>query len=191
MDSVNPRRSYRSTIRRGDAPQAILTAATKLFRTKGYLAASIDDIAAEAGVARPTVFAAVGPKPTLLKLVVDYATTGDDTHIPVTERTWSREAQEAEDPAMSLRLHARNSRRICERVADLLRAVESAAAADADAAALWADLQEIHMRLKDDFDRGVALQGDTMHRDGQREGKTLAGPPPAAAPAPAAARREK
>ena len=43
---------------------------------------------------------------------------------------------------MSLRLHARNSRRICERVADLLWAVESAAAADADAAALWADLQE-------------------------------------------------
>ena len=50
---------------------------------------------------------------------------------------------------------------------------------------------QLHARLKDDFDRGVALQGDTMHRDGQREGKTLAGPPPAAAPAPAAARREK
>jgi len=50
---------------------------------------------------------------------------------------------------------------------------------------------QLHARLKDDFDRGVALQGDTMHRDGQREGKTLAGPPPAAAPAAAAARREK
>jgi hypothetical protein len=60
----------------------------------------------------------------------------------VAERTWSREALEADDPAISLRLHARNSRRICERVADLLWAVESAAAADADAAALWADLQE-------------------------------------------------
>ena len=115
MASVNTRRSYRSTIRRGDAPRAILTAAATLFRTKGYLATSIDDIAAEAGVARPTVFAAVGPKPALLKLVVDYATTGDD---------------------------ARISRHICERVADLLWAVESAAAADADAAALWADLQE-------------------------------------------------
>jgi TetR/AcrR family transcriptional regulator, regulator of autoinduction and epiphytic fitness len=140
--SVNPRRSYRSTIRRGDAPQAILTAATTLFRTKGYLATSIDDIAAEAGVARPTVFAAVGPKPTMLKLVVDHATTGDDAPIPVAERAWSREALDAEDPATSLRLHARNSRRICERVADLLWAVESAAAVDPDAAALWADLQE-------------------------------------------------
>ena len=142
MASVNPRRSYRSTIRRGDAPQAILTAAATLFRTKGYLATSIDDIAAEAGVARPTVFAAIGPKPTMLKLVVDHATTGDDAPIPVAERAWSREALDAKDPATSLRLHARNSRRICERVADLLWAVESAAAVDTDAAALWADLQE-------------------------------------------------
>ena len=142
MASVKTRRSYRSTIRRGDAPQAILTAAATLFRTKGYLATSIDDIAAEAGVARPTVFAAVGPKPTMLKLVVDHATTGDDAPIPVAERAWSREALDAEDPATSLRLHARNSRRICERVADLLRAVESAAAVDPDAAALWAALQQ-------------------------------------------------
>ena len=142
MAPVNTRRVYRSTIRRGDAPQAILTAAASLFRTKGYLATSIDDIAAEAGVARPTVFAAVGTKPTMLKLVVDHATTGDDAPISVAERPWSREAFDAEDPVTSLRLHARNSRLICERVADLLWAVESAAAVDAEAAALWADLQE-------------------------------------------------
>ena len=73
MAAVNTRRSYRSSIRRGDARQAILTAADTLFRTQGYLATSINDIAAEAGVARPTVFAAAGPKPTLLKLVVDHA----------------------------------------------------------------------------------------------------------------------
>jgi transglycosylase-like protein with SLT domain len=49
---------------------------------------------------------------------------------------------------------------------------------------------QLHARLKDDFDHGVALQGETLHRDGQREGKTLAGPPATATPA-AAARREK
>ena len=37
------------------------------------------------------------------------------------DRRWSREALDAEDPATSLRLHARNSRLICERVADLQR----------------------------------------------------------------------
>ena len=158
--SVNTRRRYRSVIRRGDAPQAILTAAAELFQTKGYLATSIDDIAAAAGVARPTVFAAVGPKPALLKLVVDYATTGDDARVPVAERTWSREALEATDAALSLRLHARNSRRICQRLAGLVWAVESAAAADADAAALWADLQEQRRISMRTFARALASKAE-------------------------------
>ena len=50
---------------------------------------------------------------------------------------------------------------------------------------------QLHGRLKDDFDKGMAMQADGMHRDGQREGKTLAGTTPAAAAAASAARREK
>src|SRR6185312_388138 len=100
-------------------------------------------------------FAAAGPKPALLKLVVGYAATGDDARIPVAERTWSREALEAEDPATSLRLHARNSRRICDRVADLLWAVESAAAADA---ALWADLPDKRRTSMRAYARALARQ---------------------------------
>ena len=165
MASVNTRRSYRSTIRRGDAPEAILAAAATLFRTKGYLATSINDIAAEAGVARPTVFAAVGPKPTMLKLVVDHATTGDDAPIPVAERASSREALDAEDPATSLRLHARNSRRICERVADLLWAVESAAAVDPDAAALWTDLQQQRRTSMRTFVQSLARKTELREDD--------------------------
>jgi len=67
------RRPYRSSIRRGDAPALVREAAHRLFTTKGYLATSIEDIAAEAGVARPTVFSAVGPKPVILRTVVDQA----------------------------------------------------------------------------------------------------------------------
>jgi soluble lytic murein transglycosylase-like protein len=50
---------------------------------------------------------------------------------------------------------------------------------------------QLHARLKDDFDKGLAMQADGMHRDGQREGKTLAGTTAAAAAAAAAGRREK
>ncbi|HEY8151590.1 MAG TPA: transglycosylase SLT domain-containing protein, partial [Vicinamibacteria bacterium] len=45
---------------------------------------------------------------------------------------------------------------------------------------------QLHGRLKDEFDKGMQLQLDAMHRDGQREGKTLAGGAPAGQ---AAARR--
>lgn len=40
---------------------------------------------------------------------------------------------------------------------------------------------QLQARLRDEFDKGMALQVD--HRDAQREGKTLAGPAPAGSPA--------
>lgn len=135
------RRTYRSTIRRGDAPRLICAAAHRLFTAKGYLATSIDEIAAEAGVARPTVFAAVGPKPAILKAVVDQAMAGDDAPIPVGDRPWFKEALDELDPTRSLRLHARNLCWIMQRAVPLLRALEMAAAVDQDAAALWVDLR--------------------------------------------------
>ena len=135
------RRIYRSTIRRGDAPRLICAAAHRLFSTKGYLATSIDEIAAEAGVARPTVFTAVGPKSAILKAVVDQAMSGDDAPVPVADRPWFTEALDEPDPVRSVHLHARNLCWIMQRVVPLLRALETAAAVDQDAAALWADLR--------------------------------------------------
>ena len=135
------RRVYRSAIRRGDAPRLICAAAHRLFAAKGYLATSIDEIAAEAGVARPTVFTAVGPKPAILKAVVDQAMAGDDALVPIAGRPWFKEALDEPDPLHSVHLHARNLCWILQRVVPLLRALETAAAVDRDAAALWADVR--------------------------------------------------
>jgi AcrR family transcriptional regulator len=136
------RRPYRSSIRRGDAPALVREAAHRLFTTKGYLATSIEDIAAEAGVARPTVFSAVGPKPVILRTVVDQALAGDDAPVPIAERPWWREAIEEPDPVRSIQLYARNMCRISGRAGLLLRALEIAASIDADAAELWARFQQ-------------------------------------------------
>jgi len=135
------KREYRTSIRRGDAPQLICAAAYRLFTTKGYLGTSIEDIAAEAGVARPTVFSAVGPKPVILRAVADQAATGDDARVPVSGRDWWREAVDEPDPRRSVRLHARNMRRIQQRTVPLMKAVEAAAPIDADAAEIWTRYQ--------------------------------------------------
>ena len=135
------RRTYRSTIRRGDAPRLICAAAHRLFSTKGYLATSIDEIAAEAGVARPTVFTAIGPKSAILKAVVDQAMSGDDAPVPIAGRPWFKEALDEPDPVRSVHLHVRNLCWILQRVVPLLRALETATAVDQDAAVLWADLR--------------------------------------------------
>lgn len=140
MGSVK-RRAYRSSIRRGDAPALVCGAAYRLFSTKGYLATSIEDIAAEAGVARPTVFTAVGPKPVILRTVVDQALAGDDAQVPIAERSWWREAIDEPDPVRSIQLYARNMCRISGRSGLVLRALETAASIDTDAAEVWARFQ--------------------------------------------------
>lgn len=140
MGSVK-RRQYRSSIRRGDAPALVCEAAYRLFSTKGYLATSIEDIAAEAGVARPTVFTAVGPKPVILRTVVDQALAGDDAPVPIAERAWWREAIDEPDPVRSIELYARNMCRISRRAGPVLRALETAASIDTDAGELWARFQ--------------------------------------------------
>ena len=132
------RRSYHSRIRRGDAPGLVCEAARELFTTNGYLATTIEDIARAAGVARPTVFAAVGSKPAILKAVIDRAMAGDEAPIAVADRPWYHEAINEPDPERALTLHVRNICMIVGRVAALLRALEMAATVDSDAAALWA-----------------------------------------------------
>ena len=142
MAVVKRPRTYRTNIRRGEAPRLVCAAATRLFSDKGYVATSIDDIAAAAGVARPTVFTAVGPKPAILKAVVDQGLAGDDAPVPLADRPWFRQALDEPDAARSLALHARNATAIQHRTARLLRALETAAAADPDAATLWDQFQQ-------------------------------------------------
>ena len=135
------RRSYRTSIRRGDAPARICEAASRLFSSKGYLATSIDEIAAEAGVARPTIFSAVGPKSTILRRVVDQSLAGDDEPVPIARRPWWREAIDEPDAVRSVQLCARNMCMINQRSAPLLRALETATSVDAEAAEVWGRFQ--------------------------------------------------
>jgi AcrR family transcriptional regulator len=153
------KRPYRTTIRRGDAPALICAAAHRLFSDKGYLATSIDDIAAAAGVARPTIFTAVGPKATILRLVVDQALAGDDEPVPIAQRPWWREAIDEPDPVRSIELHARNMCLINQRAAPVLRALEIAASVDAEAADVWNRFQQ--QRHDGINEIAVALSGKT------------------------------
>src|SRR5712691_4785050 len=79
MSSVKgraPKRRYESPMREEHARRtraAIVAAASELFTARGYAATSLAGVAAAAGVARPTVFAAFGSKPALLRQVLDQA----------------------------------------------------------------------------------------------------------------------
>jgi AcrR family transcriptional regulator len=159
------RRPYRTTIRRGDAPELICSAAYRLFSTKGYLATSIEDIATAAGVARPTIFSAVGPKSTILRLVVDRALAGDDAPVPIAERPWWREAIEEPDAERSIQLHARNMCLIAERSAAVLRALETAASVDDEAGEVWERFQRQRHAGLNEFAVALRRKSDRVRYD--------------------------
>jgi AcrR family transcriptional regulator len=142
--AVKPRR-YESALRRENALATrtrIARSAAELFASQGYTQTSIDQIAARAGVARPTVYTAFTGKPALLKEAVDLTLAGDDAPVPVRDRPWVQEVLHERDQHVMLKLQARNDRVINQRVAPLHEAVRNASATDDDIAQLYATLKQ-------------------------------------------------
>lgn len=130
--AVNPRR-YVAPLREAKARETrrrIVAAARDLFVGQGYAATTIDDVAARAGVSRPTVFVSVGGKPELLKLVRDVVIAGDDAAVPVPQRDFFQRVWDEPDARRTLALYARNMRTIHDRAADVEHVLQAAAHAD-------------------------------------------------------------
>ena len=120
----------------------ILESAAAVFVANGFAGTRVDDVADDAGVAVPTVYKIFGNKRALLVGALDIALRADDGEGPLDEQTWFTEQLAEPDPARQLALIARNARRMYERSGALLHVLRSAALADAELAAAWADIHE-------------------------------------------------
>jgi AcrR family transcriptional regulator len=137
-------RRYESPRRRKQAAETrarILEAARQLFETRGYAATSMNAIADDAGVALKTVYMAFESKGGLLRALWHVLLRGDEESAPVGERAWYREVLDEPDPVRQLRLNARNSRAVKERVAALMEVLQAAAPTDPEIGALWDRIQ--------------------------------------------------
>ncbi len=141
MNNHEPvKRPYRSRIRSAQAEQtraAIVAAATDLYARRGYVATTIDDVAAAAGVSRATVFNAVGGKPDLLIRAYQVAVRGDEADIPLGRQERSRRILAEEDQHRLLAGYAGVVVEAMPRIAPLYEAIRAAAHADAEARGLW------------------------------------------------------
>ena len=136
----------------------IVAAASAVFESRGYEGARIEDIAAEAGVAVPTVYKTFLNKRNLLKAAVEVAMTGGAEEQP--ERlAWFREQLEEPDAERQLRLIARNARRMYDSAGRLLEVVRAAARGDVDIAALWQDIQDDRLSRSRTTARRLAKKG--------------------------------
>jgi AcrR family transcriptional regulator len=153
LSRTTERRRYRSTSRQTAAlatRKAVIEAARLVFLKRGYAGATMREIANAAGAALDTVYAAVGKKPTLFRLLVEKAISGRDEAVPAEERDYVRALQLEPDAARKLRIYAAAIRAIHLRLAPLFQVLQAAAPSERELEALWREISQrraANMRL--------------------------------------------
>ena len=149
MPKAVTRRAYDSSSRRETAKatrQSIIDAARRIFLEKGYAAATMPAIARAAGIALDTVYATVGKKPVLFRLLIEMAISGSDRAMPAEERNYVRAIRAEPDAARKLRLYAAALRSIQARLAPLIRVLQGAALLDPELGAMWQHISQRRAR---------------------------------------------
>jgi AcrR family transcriptional regulator len=119
----------------------IIDAAKGLFEKSGYTATSMADVAREAGVALKTVYLSFENKSGLLSALWDVLLRGGEDAPPVAQLAWYKEVLEDPDPGRQLRLNARNSVIVKQRLGVLMGVIRDAAPAEPAIDALWRQIQ--------------------------------------------------
>lgn len=122
-DVKSPKRTYREEQAQATKDR-ICAAARRLFADQGYRMTSVAAIAAEAGVAERTVYAAFGAKREILSAICE--TWLEDAHA----RELVAEAVDEPDPMGTLRLAARFLRALFETGYDVMVLFDAASAED-------------------------------------------------------------
>ena len=163
-------RSYDASRRQEQARQnrrAVLDAAHRRFVADGYAATTIAAVAADAGVSVETVYKSVGKKPELAKAVFDVAVVGDDEDVPMLQREFVARNAAEPDPRRKLQAYGEHLVETAPRISPILLVVRDAAATDAGAAELWAQLQAERLT-------GMTAYATHLHEGGYlRDGVSL------------------
>lgn len=138
----------------------IVDAAARLFLQRGYAATSINAIAAEAGVAVQTVYAAMRTKRDILEQVIQLSVRGEEDNVSLAESAHWREMEVEADPREKLTKFVRLHREICEREAGLFVVLETAAALDAEIEPLLRDKERFRYEDQRRVARSLGRQGE-------------------------------
>jgi len=157
------RRSYVSAIRTAAAQrtrQRILEVARKLFITSGYAGFTMQEIARRARVALDTVYAVVGRKPQLVRLLIETAISDTNQAVPAEQRAYVQRIQAAATAREKLAIYAVAVVDIQGRLAPIVRALEAAAAAEPELGAIWREISERRARNMKRFATELIETGD-------------------------------
>lgn len=145
MTAAVKSRPYRSTLRSERARrtrQAVLEAARRLFVAQGYVATTIGEIATLAGVAVDTVYASVGTKPEIFRLLWETAISGTDEVVKAEDRDYVKRVHEAPTARQKLRIYARAVAEIQERMGPLHIVLRDAAGSSPELRAIRDEISQ-------------------------------------------------
>lgn len=106
----------------------VIDAAQACFESRGYVATTIEQIAADAGVSTQTVYNAFRTKHAVLEAVLGATITGDTDPTALADRPWLDEIRTAPDGATALGLVVDGAVAILERTTAVYRVMLHAAA---------------------------------------------------------------
>lgn len=156
MDAVTqPREQARTRLARA----AVVGAARELFLERGYGATTIEAISEQADVPVATVYRLLTSKLGILKALLDVSIVGDHDAVPMGDRPQVRELAGELDPTAQLEGFVGVVTQINDRVAPIYRILVSAAASDADAAALLDGLTQQRQQGQKVIARSLARAG--------------------------------
>ena len=167
MASVKGRRPYRSRLRAEQAAQTrlrILEASGDLFAERGYVATTIDAVAARAGVAVDTVYAIFGTKKGMLSALIDLRVTGSSEGSDVLAGEGPRALRKVSNQRQMLAGFAADIVPRIERVRPIDDVMQSAGAIDPEIAELRARMQENRLSKLRTFIEWLAANG-ALRRD--------------------------
>jgi len=173
---VKPQRRYVSGVRQEQARRTrlrILDAAHRLFSKHGYVATTIEKIAAEAGVAIDTVYAVFRSKRAILSGLMERQVGGDDQLVAMLDRP---------EP-QSMRREPNQRRQLARFVAGVTDAIErsrpiddimrSAAGIDPEISALRGNIQEERFRNMTTLVRWLRANGPLRHERSVEEAAAI------------------
>ena len=149
MPKVKPKRAYDSSLRKQQANQTrmrILDASQRVFAERGYAAGTVESIAAAAGVAVDTVYAAFGSKRGVLQALLNVRVGGEEAELDLLARAGPQAVQREPDQRAQLAAFAADVSGILERARPVDDIIRGAAAVDSEIAALRTELQAYRYR---------------------------------------------
>lgn len=155
-------RRYDATRRRAAAAETrarILDAASGLFRSDGYAATTVAAIARGAQVAPDTVYAVVGPKPALFRLLVETALSGTAEPVEGHDREYAVRMRAEPDASAKLAIYAQAVAELQARVAPLFLVLRDAASGHPELTRLWAEITERRARNMRELAADLATTG--------------------------------